>query len=524
MSTLPLLSLIVFTPWAGAALLTILRNASPGTTRALTLLFSLSTLALSVVLLAGFNPASIAPQFVERRTWISALNVHYHLGLDGLSLLLVLLTGIITPVALLASWSFLSASPTLPLSQSSTLQSPRLFGSLFLLLQGAALGVFLALDFFHWFLFWELSLVPAFFLIKLWGGPGATRAAYQFVVYTVGGSAFMLVGFAALFVATGTLDFAQLAQLARDGTLAAKLPGGAHQLVFFGVLLGLAVKVPLWPFHTWLPATYSEAPTGASMFLTGVMSKMGVYGFLRILWPIFPAPLHTAAPWLIALALGGVVFGAFAAMKQTDLKRMVAYSSINHLSYCLLALFAVSYATGRNLPTGPAASAALSGTLLQLFNHGLSAAALFACVGILENRSGGKRGLADFGGVRTAAPLFAGLCGVALFSSLGLPGLNGFVGEFLIFRGVFGLDPAAAAIATLGLLATALFLLTFWQRVFHEPRAGVTATAFAELSAVELVTLVPLVALMFVFGLFPGLLTGLFNPLITSWADHLTLP
>lgn len=522
MSALPLLSLVVFTPWAGAALLAFLRGANPATLRALTLLFSLSTLALSAVLLAGFDPASIAPQFVERQTWISALNVHYHVGLDGLSLLLVLLTGLLTPAALLASWPHLSASP--PSSESSPFQSPRLFGALFLLLQGAALGVFLALDFFHWFLFWELSLVPAFFLIKLWGGPGATRAAYQFVVYTIGGSAFMLVGFAALFAATGTLDFAQLAQLARDGTLAAKLPGGAHQLVFLGVLLGLAVKVPLWPFHTWLPATYAEAPTGASMFLTGVMSKMGVYGFLRILWPIFPAPLHTAAPWLIALALGGVVFGAFAALKQTDLKRMVAYSSVNHLSYCLLALFAVSSATGRNAPTGPAASAALSGTLLQMFNHGLSAAALFACVGILENRAGGKRGLADFGGVRTAAPVFAGLCGVALFSSLGLPGLNGFVGEFLLFRGVFGLHPAAAAIATLGLLATALFLLTFWQRVFHGPRAGVTATAFADLSAVERVTLVPLVVLMFVFGLCPGLLTGLFNPLITSWADHLTLP
>ncbi len=519
MSSLPLLSLVVFTPWAGAALLTFLRGASPATTRALTLLFSLSTLALSAVLLAGFDPASIAPQFVERHAWISALNVHYHLGVDGLSLLLVLLTGLLTPAALLASWSLFS--PALP---RSVPQSPRLFGALFLLLQGAALGVFLALDFFPWFLFWELSLVPAFFLIKLWGGPGATRAAYQFFVYTIGGSAFLLVGFAALFAATGTLDFAQLAQLARDGTLAAKLPGGTHQLVFLGVLFGLAVKVPLWPFHTWLPATYAEAPTGASMFLTGVMSKMGVYGFLRILWPIFPTPLHTAAPWLIALALGGVVFGAFAAMKQTDLKRMVAYSSVNHLSYCLLALFAVSAATGRNAPTGPAATAALSGTLLQLFNHGLSAAALFACVGILENRSGGKRGLADFGGVRTAAPLFAGLCGVALFSSLGLPGLNGFVGEFLLFRGVFGLHPAAAAIATLGLLATALFLLTFWQRVFHGPRAGAAATAFADLGPVERMTLVPLVALMALFGLFPGLLTGLFNPLITSWADHLTLP
>ena len=462
------------------------------------------------MLLAAFDPAVTAPQFVERQPWIAALNVHYHLGLDGLSLVLVLLTGIITPVALLASWRLE--------------RSARLFGALFLTLQGAALGVFLALDFFHWFVFWELSLVPAFFLIKLWGGRDATRAAYQFVIYTIGGSAFMLFGFAALFATTGTFDFNELARLGADGSLAAKLGAGPLQFVFLGVLLGLAVKVPLWPFHTWLPPAYAEAPTGASMFLTGVMSKMGVYGFLRILWPIFPQQLHAATPWLLTLALGGVVFGAWAALRQTDLKRMVAYSSINHLSYCLLALFAVSYATGRSGAAGEAATAALSGTILQMFNHGLSAAALFACVGILETRSGGKRGLADFGGVRTAAPIFAGLCGIAMFSSLGLPGLNGFVGEFLIFRGVFGLDAGAAAVACLGLLGTALFLLTFWQRVFHGPRAGAAAGEFSDLRGVEYAALVPLVLLMFVLGVTPQLLTRLINPLVTAWAGHLMLP
>ncbi len=513
MNNVPLLSAIIFVPWLGAALLAVLRQSSRSTSRLIALLFSLSTLVLSAFALASFDPARTTPQFLEHHAWISALNVHYHLGLDGLSLVLVLLTGIVTPLALLASWNLS--------------QSPRLFGALFLVLQGAALGVFLALDFFHWFLFWELSLVPAFFLIKLWGGPGATRAAYQFVVYTIGGSAFMLLGFAALFVATGTLDFTQLAQLGADGTLAQKLAGLGGiwpAAVFFGVLLGLAVKVPLWPFHTWLPPAYAEAPTGASMFLTAVMSKMGVYGFLRILWPIFPAQLHAATGWLLALALGGVVLGAWAAMRQTDLKRMIAYSSVNHLSYCLLALFAVSFATGRPGVSSEAAAAALSGTILQMFNHGLSAAALFACIGILETRAAGRRGIDDFGGVRTAAPVFAGLCGVALFSSLGLPGLNGFVGEFLIFRGVFGLHPAAAAIACLGLLATALFLLTFWQKVFHGPRAGAAAGDFADLRGTELATLVPLAVLMLVLGVAPGLLTRLFNPLITAWAGHLTLP
>ena len=506
----PILSLLVFTPWAGAVLLTFLRGASALTARVLTLIFSLSTLAFAVFLLDAFDPIVTAPQFVERQSWIAALNVHYHLGLDGLSLVLVLLTGIITPVALLASWRLE--------------RSARLFGALFLTLQGAALGVFLALDFFHWFVFWELSLVPAFFLIKLWGGRDATRAAYQFVIYTIGGSAFMLLGFAALFATVGTLDFAQLAQLGADGSLAAKLGAGPLQFIFLGVLLGLAVKVPLWPFHTWLPPAYAEAPTGASMFLTGVMSKMGVYGFLRILWPIFPQQLHDATPWLLALALGGVVLGAWAALRQTDLKRMVAYSSLNHLSYCLLAVFAISYATGRSGTSSEAATAALSGTILQMFNHGLSAAALFACVGILETRSGGKRGLTDFGGVRSAAPIFAGICGIAMFSSLGLPGLNGFVGEFLIFRGVFGLDPGAAAVACLGLLGTALFLLTFWQRVFHGQHAGAAAGEFPDLRGVEYAALVPLVALMIMLGVAPQLLTRLINPLVTAWAGHLVLP
>jgi NADH-quinone oxidoreductase subunit M len=511
MNSFPLLSAIIFTPFVGAALLAVLRNVNPAVSRSLSLVFSLSTLGLVAVALGAFEPAQSGYQFVERHDWIATLNVHYHLGLDGMSLLLVLLTAIISPAGLLAS--------------RRITRSPRLFGALFLMLQSAALGVFLALDFFHWFLYWELSLVPAYFLIKLWGGSGATRAAYQFVIYTLGGSVFMLLGFAAIFAATGTLDFSQLAALGAEGELATELAtvgGYWPRVVFFGVLLGLAVKVPLFPFHTWLPPTYAEAPTGVSMFLTGVMSKMGVYAFFRILWPIFPAELNATAPVLLVLALAGVVFGAFAAMRQTDLKRMVAYSSINHLSYCLLALFAVASVTHDVGHTNAAVTAAFSGALLQMFNHGLSAAALFFGIGVLQSRSGGKRGLGDFGGVRSAAPIFAGLCGIAMFSSIGLPGLNGFVGEFLIFKGVFGIAPWAAAIACLGLFATAFFYLTFWQRVFHGPRAGATTAQFHDVRGSELVVLVPLVVLMLVFGILPHLLTGLFNPLITAWAGGFT--
>ncbi len=510
MTSLPLLSLAIFLPWLGAFVLALLPRLAPNTSRTLALGFSLTTLVLACMLISAFDPFAPGLQFVERHAWIPSLNVTYHLGLDGMSLLLVLLTGLVSPMALLAS--------------RNVTRDVRALHLLFLLLQGAALGVFLALDFFHWFIFWELSLFPAFFLIKLWGGgsdkrghAAATRAAYQFVIYTIGGSAFMLAGFAALFATTGTLDFTQLAALRADGTLAAQLGGAWSWAIFGGVLLGLAVKVPLFPFHTWLPPAYAEAPTGVSMFLTGVMSKMGVYGFLRILWPLFPAELHALATPLLWLALAGVVLGAVAALRQTDLKRMIAYSSINHLSYCLLALFAVASATH---PSAEAAASAFSGTLLQMFNHGLSAAALFYCVGLLETRNGGLRGVNDFGGVRTAMPVFAGLCGIAMFSSLGLPGLNGFVGEFLIFRGVWGLAPWAAAVATLGLLATALFLLTFWQRVFHGPQRG-AVSGFADLSKQEIAVLIPATGLMFALGLMPQLLIGLFNPLITQWAASL---
>jgi NADH-quinone oxidoreductase subunit M len=509
-SLLPWLSLIIFTPWIGVLVLALVPRTAA--CRWIALLFSLSTLAFAIPLLRAFDSNATGGQFVEQHDWIASLNVTYHLGLDGLSLLLVLLTGLVAPASLLASWK--------------QAQSPRLFNALFLVLQGAALGTFLALNFFHWFIFWELSLVPAFFLIKLWGGPGATPAAYQFFIYTMAGSAFMLLAFAAIFVATGTLDFTELARLAAAGALNAKLAAAgsfAPKAVFLGVFLGLAVKAPLFPFHTWLPSAYAEAPTGASMFLTGVMSKMGVYGFLRILWPLFPHQLHAAATPLLCLALAGVVLGAFSAMRQTDLKRMVAYSSVNHVSYCLLAIFGVAYAAGPSgLPANAANAAvsAFSGALLQMFNHGISAAALFFCIGVLESRSGGRRGLGDFGGVRSAAPIFAGLCGFAMFSSLGLPGLNGFVGEFLIFRGVFGLAPCSATIACLGLFATALFLLTFWQRVFHGPRAGAAVGNFPDVDRSERAVLVPLVALMIGFGVFPQLLIGLFNPLVTSWVGH----
>ncbi len=513
MSELPLLSLIVFLPWLGALVLALMRRATDRVARSLALTFSFTTILLGLAVLALFEPRFPGYQFVEDRAWIEALGVRYHLGLDGMSLILVLLTGLVAPACLIASWS--------------DARHPRGFGALFLFLQGSALGVFLALEFFAWFIFWELSLVPAFFLIKLWGGPGATRAAYQFFVYTMAGSAAMLAGFAALYAAVGTFDFEMLAGLAADGVIAQRVAelgrGPWMWVVFGGVFAGVAVKTPLFPFHTWLPSAYAEAPTGISMFLTAVMSKMGVYGFFRILWPVFPEQLRGISHILLFLALGGVLFGALAALAQRDLKRMIAYSSINHVSYCLLALFAaVSPGAGLSANTIPAA---LEGALLQMFNHGLSASALFFFVGALELRAGGRRELDSFGGVRAVAPVLAGMCGVAMFSSIGLPGLNGFIGEFLIFRGVFGEAPWVASAACIGLLVTAIFLLTFYQRVFHGPAGGpVAAGGFTDLTPLEVATMTPALALMLLLGLWPQWLIGLFNPLISSWAAGMLAP
>ena len=472
------------------------------------LLFSLSTLVLAIPLLASFNAGSLS-QFTENHAWLDILNIRYHLNLDGMSLLLVLLTAIVTPTSLLASWK--------------VRHSPALFNALFLLMQGAALGVFLAQDFFLWFLFWELSLIPAYLLIRIWGTPKAPRAAYQFVIYTLGGSAFMLLAFAALYACTGTFDFQTLSGLAARGELAGKISAGIGSFwvapIFAGIFLGLAVKVPLFPFHTWLPSAYAEAPTGASMFLTGIMSKMGVYGFIRILWPIFPDQLRAAAPFLIYLALASVVLGAFAALAQKDLKRMIAYSSVNHVNYCLLALFAVA-GGGALAANANAQISAMNGALLQMFNHGLSASALFMAIGVLESRSQGLRGINDFGGIRARAPIFATLTGFALFSSLGLPGLNGFVGEFMIFLGLFGLRPGIAAIAMLGLFATALFLLTFFQRVFCGPQRE-NRERFEELNWRERIAFIPTIVLMLVIGIFPQLLIQLINPLVTTWISNL---
>jgi NADH-quinone oxidoreductase subunit M len=517
MNGLPLLTLLTLTPLIGGLVVISLGAEQRKLARWLSLGFGVAALLLTLLLWHRFNPASGALQFEERHQWIPSLGVEYCLGADGLGLLMLLLSALVVPMAMLASWRIEERVP--------------LHFALVLFLQAGLFGTFTALNFFHWFLYWELSLVPAFFLIKLWGGPMATSAATQFFVYTIAGSVALLLAFLAIFVATGKFDFTELANMAQNGTLIPALSEGLGWrnlntrplvlIIFGGAFLGFAVKVPLMPFHTWLPPAYAEAPAGTTMLLTGAMSKMGMYGFLRILWPIFPEQMHYVLKPLLLLTVISIVFSASAAFAQRDLKRMLAYSSINHLGYCLLGLFAIARFTGLDAASVAAKTAALSGVFLQMFNHGLTAATLFWLVGVLEERSGGLRGLNDFGGLRKVAPVFCGLMGIALFSSLGLPGLNGFVGEFLIFRGAFALVTWATALSTLGLLLTAVFILTILERVFYGP-LNATWSKMPDLTLKERLILLPSLALMFALGVYPQLVMGVINSTVVQMVKERT--
>ena len=511
------LSILTLVPFVGGIVVAGLGAERKNLARGLALAASFIALGGAVCMWLHFNAASGDLQFVEKADWVPSLGIQYFLGVDGLGALMVLLTAIVTPLAILVSGTLFADGKQ---------NSSHVYYALVLWLQAGLFGTFTALNFFHWFLFWELGLIPAFFLVKLWGGSKRGPAATQFFIYTMVGSVALLLSFLAIRFATGSFDFIELAAMAKSGALTKALEThfawkSIAMIIFFGAFLGFAVKVPVIPFHTWLPAAYSEAPSPVTMLLTGVMSKMGVYGFLRILLPIFPEQIRAVLTPLLWLAVATVVLSACAAFAQKDLKRMLAYSSINHLGYCLLAMFAAtSAATAVNAPEIQKA-AALDGALLQMFNHGLTASALFLFMALIEKRSGGLRGLEDFGGLRKVVPVFTGLMGISIFSSLGLPGLNGFAGEFLVFKGVFPLAPWAAAISTLGILVTAIFLLTLIQRVFCGPLNERWAQ-FPDLTTGERLLVVPSIALMFILGIWPQFILGAVDATVVKLVQQLT--
>ena len=482
-----LITVLILLPLVGALFVSV---ASRNSARTIALGFTALNAITAFYLWRHFDASAPGMQLAERFAWIPSIGAEYFVAVDGLSLLLVVLTTLIFPFAFLAGRITRGAS------------------ALMLVMQAALYGTFTAQNFILWFLFYEMSLVPGFLLIKIWGGENRDWAATKFFLYTFLGSVAMLLAFLGIYFAKGTFDFATLTEAARSGRL---LSGKIGWLAFAGIFLGLAVKVPLFPFHTWLPDAYATAPTGVSMVLTGVLSKMGVYGFVRLLLPLFPREIQAAGPWLLGLAVCSIVFSSLAAWAQSDLKRMVGYLSINHLGYCMLGLFAVA-----TTPTRPVIEiqAALSGVFLQIFNHGITAAALFYFVGLLEERRG-TRGIHDFGGLMQRTPLLCGWMSVAMFSSLGLPGLNGFIGEFLIFKGAFSLAMIPTAVAVLGLLFTAITFLRAMQLLFSGPLSENSA-ALSDLVRREKFVVVPVTLLMFAVGIAPQFLVNIFNSTVVQ--------
>lgn len=483
-----MITALILLPVVGALFVGVARQ---NYARGIALGFNMLTAIAAFALWRNFDTTAAGLQLVERHAWIPTIGAEYLVGIDGLSLLLVFLTSLIFPFAFLAQ------------------RTGRGFCALMLLTQSALYGTFTAQNFVLWFLFYEMSLIPAFLLIKIWGGENRDRAATKFFVYTFLGSVAMLLSFLGIYFVRGTFDFAALADLGKTGLLT----GNLAWLAFAGIFLGLAVKVPLFPFHTWLPDAYESAPVGVSMVLTGVLSKMGVYGFVRLLLPLFPHEIRILGPWLLGLAVCSIVFASLAAWAQSDLKRMVAYLSISHLGYCMLGLFAV---TARSTSSLIDMHAALSGVFMQIFNHGITAAALFYFVGLLEQRRG-LRGINDFGGLMQRTPLLCGWMSIAMFSSLGLPGLNGFIGEFLIFKGSFSIAASFTGVAVIGLLVTAIVFMRAMQALFSGPLAE-SCSAFPDLGRSEKWIIVPVTLLMFAVGIAPQFVFNIFNTTVIQMA------
>ncbi len=511
-----ILTIMLFWPLV-AALLVIFLGRNDRQIKIWSIRASLLPLALSIYLLFAYNTEMGGIQFEHISSWIPQLNAGYHLGVDGLSVPLIFLTTLLSTLSILYSAGVINTRV-------------KEYFFLMHLLEFSMLGVFLALDYVLFYVFWEISLVPMYFLIGIWGGANRGYAATKFFIYTLVGSVAMLLAILGVYFATGTFDIVESAAaqpFAGNLTLAS--------LAFWGFFLGFAFKVPSFPFHTWLPDAHTEAPTAGSVILAGVLLKLGAYGMLRIMLPSFPEASVYWATWIVALGAIAIVYGAFVCVAQTDLKRLIAYSSVSHMGYVMLGIgAAASIMTPDALANAvnrfglsteaiqDSAAMALNGAALQMFNHGIITGALFFLVGIIYERAH-SRDLARFGGLATKTPHFYGLMLTAAFASLGLPGLAGFWAELFTFRGAFALMPYWAAFGTIGIVITAVYILyriiqnvflgeydetklPHWTTVNGEPADGPT-----DMVAFEKITMWPLIAAMFIIGIYPTPLVDYFN-------------
>ena len=468
-----LLSLLIALPILGALILAFVPRQSERAIRWIALATTLVALVVSVALFLGFKPDA-SMQFVERVPWIPQLGVSYYVGVDGLSILMVILTTFLMVIAIGGSWNGIT-------------QRLKEYHILFLLLEAAIIGVFVSLDLFLFYVFWEFTLIPMAFLIGIWGHGNRLYAAIKFILFTMFGSTLMLVAMIALVFAnrdvTGTMTFA-LPEL-----LKTPVPLGLQGILFAAFALAFAIKVPMFPFHTWLPNAHVEAPTAGSVILAGVLLKMGTYGFIRFTMPLFPEAAKSFAPLMITLAIIGIIYGAVVSIVQKDVKSLVAFSSVSHLGYVMLGLFAFNVQ-------------GISGGILQMVNHGLSTGALFLLVGMLYERRH-TRLISEFGGIAKVMPIFAAFMLVVMFSSVGLPGLNGFVGEFLILTGAFQANVWYAVFAASGVVLSAIYLLWMYQRVMTGPVTNEANKNLKDMSAREIVLMVALVVFIVWIGVYP---------------------
>jgi NADH-quinone oxidoreductase subunit M len=480
----PILSSLIVLPIAGAILLLFVRDDEHNEmlVRNITLVVSVLVFAETLLLWSRFNAGSAEFQFVERHAWMPVFGISYFVGVDGISLLLLVLTGFLTPLALLGSWE-------------SVHKKTKAFCMFVLLLESAMMGVFVSLDLFLFYVFWDAMLIPMYFLIGIWGYDRRVYAAVKFILYTMAGSVLMLLAILALAylhsVATGAYSF----DLLRLYEL--QIPPQVQFWCFLAFALAFAIKVPLFPFHTWLPDAHVEAPTAGSVILAGVLLKMGTYGFIRFAFPLFPVAATYFAPYLATLAVVGIIYGALVAMVQPDMKKLVAYSSVSHLGFVVLGIAAMN-------------TQGVQGAVYQMLNHGVSTGGLFLIVGMLSDRRH-TRLIAEYGGLKRVAPHLVAVFLIVTLSSIGLPGLNGFVGEFLILLGAFRWSPRAAAFAATGVILSATYMLWMFQRVNYGPVSEKNA-GMRDLSTREWAVLVPIVAMTVLMGVLPNILLRPIEP------------
>ena len=486
----PILSWIIFLPLAGVIPLLLIGKNQKNLLRVTALLISLADFILSLILLGGFNGATSDYQFIQKVQWISSLGINYHVGVDGISILLVLLTTFISVISIASTWTAIT-------------EKVKGFMIAFLMLEAGMLGVFLSLDLFLFYVFWEGMLLPMYFIIGIWGGQRRIYAAVKFILYTMIGSLLMLLAIIALYF----LNYQYTGMYTFDLTVITEMPiSVTTQLWLFGAFaLAFAIKVPMFPFHTWLPDAHVEAPTAGSIILAGVLLKMGTYGFVRFCLPLFPDATIQLMPLISILALIGIVYGGLVSAVQKDVKSLVAFSSVAHLGFVMLGMFALDLQ-------------GLTGSIMQMVNHGISTGALFLLVGMIYERRH-TRLIEEFGGIAHVMPFYSAAFVIVALSSIGLPGTNGFVGEFLILLGMFKTNIVYAVIGTSGVIIAAVYMLWMVQRVFYGQVTNEHNKTLTDINWREKLLVIPLIVMIFWIGIFPKPFLNLIEPSVQNLVE-----